>query len=146
MKFFLGVFILFLSFSLSAKTEDVECQKLIVDQFKQARELYLSVSDFHSLGYQSPKVASWKEKTSAVVQKCSTDTIALPFDRTIWASDLYSLMQAYIQGKGIEEWQAKFSLALICTQSPKACEPYINEPSQEELSDIWNDVIEASKE
>ncbi|MCY1552803.1 hypothetical protein D9M68_892230 [compost metagenome] len=61
----------------------------------------------------------------------------MPFDRAVGVYELYDLMGAYISGKGVEEWQAKFSLALVCHENPDACSKYVKKTSSKELEDFW---------
>ncbi|QJY38205.1 hypothetical protein HOO69_16690 (plasmid) [Vibrio europaeus] len=127
--------------SFSSFANDLNCEQLILDQFEGARILYSTEADIHRLGYQNPKLASWKEGVDKLNSKCVTEAIELPFERQIYTSDLYSLMQAYITGKGIEEWQTKFTLALVCNQAPSACEKYISKPTDTELEALWESVV-----
>lgn len=126
--------------SCPVMANEFSCGDAIIEQFHKARELYLSIQNIHVQGYQNPKVATWKSEVDKLRQKCgSVSDIDLPFDRTIGTHNLYDLMGAYIDGKGVEEWQAKFSLALVCHEKPDACSKYINKASSKELEDFLND-------
>lgn len=117
------------------------CDGAIIEQFHKARELYLSIQGIHTEGYQNPKIASWKSEVDKLSQKCSSiSDINLPFDRAIGTHNLYDLMGAYINGEGIEEWQAKFSLALVCHEKPDACSKYINQTSPKEIEDLLDSM------
>ncbi|WP_447791037.1 hypothetical protein [Pseudomonas farris] len=130
---------LLLSFPVMAN--EFSCDEAIIEQFHKARELYLSVQSIHAEGYQNPKIAIWKSEVDKLRQKCgSISDIDLPFDRAIGTHNLYDLMGAYIDGKGIEEWQTKFSLALVCHENPGACSKYINQASPKELEDLLNSM------
>lgn len=133
--------IVFLSLLLSCHVmaNEPPCADAIIEQFHKARELYLSIQSIHTEGYQNHKIASWKSEADKLSQKCnSISYMELPFDRAIGTHNLYDLMGAYISGKGIEEWQAKFSLALVCHETPNACSKYINRASSKELEDFLN--------
>lgn len=127
--------IVLLTFLLScnAVASEPSCDKAIIEQFIKARELYLSIKSISSEGYQNPRIALWKSDVEELSQRCGFSSIDLPFDRSVVAHDLLDLMGAYIFGKGIEEWQAKFSLALVCHENPEACSKYINKESSKEL-------------
>ncbi|WP_141234422.1 hypothetical protein [Pseudomonas sp. Irchel s3b6] len=130
---FLGLLLL----SCHVMAKESSCDDALIEQFHKARELYLSIQSIHTQGYQNPKIATWKSGVDKLSQKCnSMSYINLPFDRTIGTHDLYDLMEAYINGKGIEEWQAKFSLALVCHETPAACSKYISKTSPNDLDEF----------
>ncbi|WP_139381050.1 hypothetical protein [Pseudomonas ogarae] len=132
-----NIALLSLLLSCHAMANETPCDNAIIEQFHKARELYLSIQNIHTEGYQNPKIAIWKSETDKLRQKCnSISYIDLPFDRAIGAHDLYDLMGAYINGKGVEEWQTKFSLALVCHETPNACSKYINKTSPKELEEF----------
>lgn len=119
---------------------ETTCSKAIIDKFLQAREIFLSVDSLQKDGYRSPDAVLWKSETDKLGKKCnSASYIELPFGRAIGVSELYDLMGAYIYGKGIEEWQAKFSLAQICYENKKVCSKYLEKTSSKDLDDLLKD-------
>ncbi|EHH2507426.1 hypothetical protein [Vibrio parahaemolyticus] len=130
---------LFLSlFFSSSALSSADCDNQVLSQFQNARHLFLTEESIHENGYSNEKVALWKQAVDQLNEKCIT-AIDIPFDRGVYPSDLYSLMSSYISGKGIEEWQSKFTLALICTESPSVCEPYMTKlPSQDDIELLIN--------
>ncbi len=135
----LGIFL-----SFSALANNLNCERLIVDKFESARGLYITEANIHKIGYQNSRLASWKVEVDDLNSKCANEAVKLPFDRQIYAADLYSLMQSYITGKGLEEWQAKFTLALVCNKTPSACERYIVKQTyteDAELGALWDSVV-----
>jgi len=132
-----NIALLCLLLSSHAVAKDPSCDDAIIQQFHKARELYLSAQSIRVEGYQNSKVANWKSETDKLRQKCNAISyINLPFDRSVGVHDLYDLMGAYINGKGIEEWQGKFSLALVCHETPDACSKYISQTSPKDLEDF----------
>lgn len=132
-----NIALLSLLLSCHVMANESPCDDAIIEQFHKARELYLSIQGIHAEGYQNPKIAAWKSETDRLREKCdSISDIDLPFDRAIGTHNLYDLMEAYINGKGVEEWQTKFSLALICHENPNACSKYINKTSPKEIEDF----------
>jgi|GEM_PF-5407986 len=129
--------LILLLLSQGAMADDVLCGDAIIKEFHKARALYLSPESIRARGFQDPRMKAWKEGVDRLSEKCpKLSYIDLPFGRAIGVSSLYDLMFAYINGKGIEEYQAQFSLALVCHEKPDACSKYIEKPSADAFEDF----------
>lgn len=127
-----------------ASTSD--CSEQIVGKFKEAREMYVKHhEELTTKGFAYAPAKKWLKEVKELEHSCKDNNgILLPYDRTIQASDLENLMIAYIRESGIEEWQAKFTLADVCSNSPKACGlPYKRSLADPETQVILGNIIMA---